>query len=314
MSPRRIAGAAGLGVLVAAAVAPAAADAHGLVGKQDLPIPAWLFTWAAAAVLILSFVGLAALWATPRLQHVEERRVLGVPRVAEILAGALGVALFAIVIYAGYAGAQEATANLTPEVVYVLFWVGIPFAGLLLGDVFRAFNPWLAVGKATGWLMRRVGGEEIEPLAYPGWLGRWPAVAGVLIFAWVELVYANKDDPSQLATMALAYAAVQLLGMSLFGARVWAGRGDAFSVYFGLFARISPLHWRDRELYVRPLLGGVPPLTPVAGCRHPVGRRGARPPRPMIPRNASRAGRSAPSGPMSAESQVAGLVGSMFQL
>jgi hypothetical protein len=53
--------------------------------------------------------------------------------------------------------------------------------------------------------------------------------------------------------------------MSLFGARTWADRGDAFGVYFGLFARISPLHWRDRSLYVRPLLGGAPPLTPVAG-------------------------------------------------
>jgi hypothetical protein len=87
----------------------------------------------------------------------------------------------------------------------------------------------------------------------------------VLAFAWVELVYAGKDDPSQLATMALAYAAAQLVGMSLFGARTWADRGDAFSVYFGLFARISPLHWRDRAVYGRPVLAGAPPLTAVPG-------------------------------------------------
>jgi hypothetical protein len=177
----------------------------------------------------------------------------------------LGVALFGVVVYAGYAGAQEATANVTPEMVYVIFWVGIPFASAVFGDVFRAFNPWLAIGKATGWVVRRAGGEEIEPLPYPSWLGRWPAVVGVLVFAWVELVYANKDDPSVLASMALAYAAVQLIGMSLFGARVWADRGDAFSVYFGLFARIAPLRWRDRAAYLRPLLAGAPPLTPVAG-------------------------------------------------
>ena len=83
-----------------------------------------------------------------------------------------------VVIYAGFAGAQEATANLAPTVIYVLFWVGFPFASVLFGDVFRAVNPWLAVGKAAGWVARRLGGESApEPLAYPEWLGRWPAVA-----------------------------------------------------------------------------------------------------------------------------------------
>jgi hypothetical protein len=87
----------------------------------------------------------------------------------------------------------------------------------------------------------------------------------VLIFAWVELVYANKDDPSQLAIMALAYAAVQLIGMSLYGVDAWSRRADAFGVYFSMFARIAPLHWRDRALYTRPPLAGAPRLTPVAG-------------------------------------------------
>ncbi|MCZ4494978.1 MAG: fenitrothion hydrolase [Conexibacter sp.] len=265
-SPVRRARRAALGVGVVALTLPASASAHGLVGKQDLPIPRWLFAWAAAVVLVASFVGLAVLWATPRLQQVVERRRFAIPRVLEVLAGALGVAAFAFVVYAGFAGSQAATANILPTVVYVYFWVAIPFVSAVFGDVFRAFNPWLAVGKATGWAARRLGGDAApEPLAYPARLGRWPAVIGVLIFAWVELVYANKDDPSQLAVMALAYAAVQLVGMSLYGVQAWSTRGDAFGVYFGMFARISPLHWRDRALYTRPVLGGCPPLAPVAG-------------------------------------------------
>jgi hypothetical protein len=254
-------------VAAAALVVPATASAHGLVGKQDLPIPRWLFAWAAAVVLVASFVGLAVLWATPRLQHVAEHRRFGIPCALEVLAGALGVAAFAFLIYAGFAGTQTATANIVPTVVYVIFWVGVPFLSVVFGDVFRAVNPWLAIGKATGWVMRRTGiaGEGVEPLPYPARLGRWPAVVGVLIFAWVELVYASKDDPSQLAVMALAYAAVQLVGMSLYGVEAWSNRGDAFGVYFGMFARISPLHWRDRALYTRPLLAGAPRLTPVAG-------------------------------------------------
>ncbi|MDX6700056.1 MAG: hypothetical protein QOF26_282 [Baekduia sp.] len=245
---------------------PATASAHGLVGKQDLPIPRWLFAWAAAVVLVASFVGLAVLWGSPRLQQVRERCRFAVPLAAEVLAGGLGVAFFVFMVYAGFAGTQADTANLEPTVVYVLFWVGIPFVSWLFGDVFRAVNPWLAVGKGTGWLVRRLGGGAApEPLPYPARLGRWPAAAGVLIFAWVELVYANRSDPSQLSVMALAYAAVQLVGMSLYGVDAWSRRGDAFGVYFGMFARIAPLHWHDRALYTRPFLSGAPRLTPVAG-------------------------------------------------
>ncbi|WCB95626.1 hypothetical protein DSM104299_04375 [Baekduia alba] len=245
---------------------PASASAHGLVGKQDLPIPRWLFAWAAAVVLVASFVGLAVLWATPRLQDVTERRRFDVPLALEILAGALGVAFFVYCMYAGFAGTQAATANILPTVIYVYFWVVIPFVSVVFGDVFRAINPWLAVGKATGWLAQRTGmADGIDPLPYPKWLGRWPAVIGVLVFAWVELVYSNKDDPSTLAIMALAYAATQLVGMSLYGVEAWSKRGDAFGVYFGMFARISPLHWRDGGLATRPVLAGCPKLAPVAG-------------------------------------------------
>src|SRR4051812_15325244 len=265
MTRLRWAAGAALGALALSAAAPQSALAHGLVGKQDLPIPRWLFAWAASLVLVFSFVGLAALWAKPRLQSVEERRLFGVPRALEVLAGALGVAAFAFVVYAGFAGQQSATENVVPTTVYVIFWVGLPFVSALVGDVFRAFNPWLAIGKAVGWVVRRVTDTVPEPLPYPERLGRWPAVAGVLVFAWVELAYANKDDPSQLAIMALLYAVIQLVGMSLYGVDIWSRRADAFSVYFGLFARISPLHWRDRAVFRRPPLAGAPPLSAVPG-------------------------------------------------
>lgn len=258
----------GAAVLTAGLVAfPALAEAHGLVGRQDLPIPRWLFAWAAAAVLVASFVALAVLWPKPRLENnPHERRVLALPRVLVPVCGAVGIALFALVVYAGLAGTQTPTANLAPTVVYVLFWVGLALVSLLFGDVFRAFNPWRAAGRAFGWVARRVAGDRLPaPLPYPARLGRWPAALGLLAFAWLELVYSGAEDPSVVAVAALLYAAAQLVGMSLYGTEAWSRNGDAFGVYFGLLARLGPIDWRGRELWLRPFLAGAAGLAVVPG-------------------------------------------------
>ncbi|HTE59863.1 MAG TPA: fenitrothion hydrolase, partial [Solirubrobacteraceae bacterium] len=149
--------------------------AHGIVGRADLPIPEAVFAAAAAAVLVVSFAALAALWSTPKLQRWPERRLLRLPVAADVLLGALGVFVLLVTAYAGFAGTASELDNLAPTMVYVAFWVGVPFASLLLGDVWRLISPWRAIGRAAGWLARRVGGEELPaPLAYPERLGRWP--------------------------------------------------------------------------------------------------------------------------------------------
>lgn len=255
--------------LLAAVAVPAPALAHGIVGKTDLPIPRWLFAWAAAVVLIISFVALATLWPKPRLENARRKVLLRYPAWLQVIPGAIGLALFGIVVYAGIAGEQISdTANLAPTSIYVTFWVGLAFASFLLGDVFRAFNPWRAFARAVAWVATKARGERglPEPLPYPPWLGRWPAALGILGFAWLELTYSRVDNrPSTLVYFALAYAAVQLLGMSLFGIETWESRGDGFSVYYNLFSRLSVFDWLRDRLEYRPPLSGVVKLTPLPG-------------------------------------------------
>jgi len=245
---------------------PPAALAHGLVAKTDLPIPTWLFAWAAAVVLLLSFVALGILWPTPRFTTSHAKRVLRVPAVLDVLCGAAGTAAFAFVVYAGYAGGQTAFGNILPTVVFVVFWVAVPFASVLLGDVFRAFNPWRAVARATGWTIGTLApGRRRAARPYPAWLGRWPAAVAILVFGWVELVWLDHDVPAGLSTLALTYAAVQLVAMARWGVEPWTSRGDGFAVAFNLFARLAPLDWRDGWLRRRPPLEGVVGLDPVPG-------------------------------------------------
>ena len=253
-----------LAIAAAALAAPVPAAAHGLVQRSNLPIPEWLFGWAASIVLVVSFVALAVLWPRPRL---EERgpwrplpggigRVLG-SRALEWLCGAIGVALLAIVLLAGYLGSGTALDNLAPTFILIVFWVGLVFASVLFGDVFRAFSPWRAIGRLLG------RPEGLRP--YPERLGRWPAAGGLLVFTWIELASGWGEDPALLVSAALGYTLLTLAAQIVWGVESWTRCGETFAVYFNLFARISPVETRERVVGLRPPLAGLPRLQPVPG-------------------------------------------------
>jgi hypothetical protein len=216
-------------------------------------------------VIVISFLAMFRL-RERRLGRVPKHELLTVPRALEWACGAVGVGIFAVVVYAGLRGEQNFTSNLAPTAVYVVFWVGIPIFSAFLGDLFRPFNPWRAVGRAGAALWRAGGGTPRALLgAYPAKVGRYPAAATLVAFAWLELVYPSKDDPHLLAILALVYAAAQLAGMAAFGIETWTARADGFSVYFSMIGSLAPLDWRGRRLSLRPPLLGARELEPLAG-------------------------------------------------
>ena len=250
-------------------VFPDVAGAHALVGKQDLPIPEWLFFWGAAVVLVVSFVALSVLWREPRLERDRwrplsaglSRVLLGTP--AQIVAGLIGVLLLGVTVWAGLRGTEAPDRNFAVTFVFVTFWLGFVVVSVLFGDVFRAFNPWRALARAVSGIFRAVAGQSPPPaLPYPERLGRWPAAVGLLAFVWLELVYGQSGfqavglTPRTVAIATLVYTAYTFVGMALFGIEKWCSRGETFSVYFGMFAELSPLEVRDRRLGRRPWLSG----------------------------------------------------------
>ena len=236
--------------------------AHGLVQRSSLPIPEIFFAWAAAIVLVVSFLALAALWPEPRLQSAGWRplpggvgRALG-SRPVQVLCGAVGIAVLVLVIVAGYTGPPEPLDNLAPTFILIVFWVGMAFVSTLFGDVFAAFSPWRAIGRVLFRRARR---------PYPERLGRWPAAAGLLVFTWIELASGWGEEPATLVTAALIYSAVTLGAMAVYGVDAWHRCGETFSVYFNLFSRLSVFERRDGVVGVRPLLSGLPRLGAEAG-------------------------------------------------
>ncbi len=261
-----------LALLAVAAALPAPAAAHGLVQRANLPLPEWLFGYAAAVVLVVSFLALAVLWPRPRLEQDRWRPLpagigrLLASRALEVAAGVLGVALLALVLVAGFAGTQNQLGNFAPTFVFITFWVGLAFASALFGDLFRALNPWRAIGRAVGALIRRARhGEPPPQRAYPARAGHWPATLGLLAFTWVELVSGWSEQPRTLAIVIALYSAATLAGQAVYGVETWTARGEPFSVYLNLLSRIAPFESRDRVVGVRPLLGGLPRLDIVPG-------------------------------------------------
>lgn len=237
---------------VAALVFAEAAGAHGLVGRRDLPVPTWLFAWAATTVLVVSFVGLGALWRKPRLADAEERRLLSVPRWLEVPIGVIGVGLLVLVLASGFFGVQIDTANFAPTAIFVGLWLAIPFASLLFGDIYAALNPIRAIGRAFGWAARKIAGDRLPaPLEMPERVGRWPAALMLLGYTWVELAFPGRSDPAQLAMLAAAFVVLQLVGAALCGTDRWVSRADPFAVWFGWVASLSPLKWDNGVLSLR---------------------------------------------------------------
>ena len=252
--------------------------AHALAARQDLPIPAWLFAWAASIVLIVSFYALSAGWRTSRFEADDwrplgsdglSRALLGVP--VQALCGLIGIFLLGVVIYSGLHGTDAPDRNFAVTFIFVTAWLGFPLFGVLLGDLFRAFSPWRAAGRAVGWGFRAIARQPPAHLPYPERLGRWPAAAGLVAFVWLEVVYGSTGgittaiSPHSTAVAALVYTIYTLGMMALFGVEKWCSRGETFAVYFGMFSTIGPLEVRGGRLGRRRPLSGTTKWAVVPG-------------------------------------------------
>ena len=236
--------------------------AHGIGNVQDLPIPAWMFYWGAAVVLVASFVMLGALWRQPLLAAHERGRAArdGFSRFVSgplrIVVQVISVLLFFLVWASALLGDTDPYRNLAPTWIYVIVWLGVPALSVLLGNVWRALSPWRALADAFVWLRER-GGGRAQPLAeYPEGLGRWPGAVVIFAFATLELAYSDSSSPRALAFAIALYTYVALFGMAAFGRDTWDRNGEGFAVLFGLLARIAPLHVADGAIRLRwPLTG-----------------------------------------------------------
>jgi hypothetical protein len=247
------------------------AHAHGIGVRYDLPIPLWLYLAGAGITVALSFAALAFFMRTVTASRDYVRVTVlwsgpanFVVSGAALAARTVGVGIYLMLIYAGLFGAQSPLKNIAPVMIWAVWWVGTLYVSALLGNVWALLNPLdtLFVRAEALYARLRPGRPLSRGLRYPEPLGAWPAVALLLVFIWMELVWEGSDHPAPLAAAMLAYSALTWTGMLLFGRAEWLCRGEVFSLVFGLLARFAPTEVRasrgsNRALALRPYAVGL---------------------------------------------------------
>jgi hypothetical protein len=251
---------------------PATAFAHGIGGRLDLPVPLSYFLAAGAVVLVVSFVALAVLWPTPRLQgdleyQPTEMRVRG-GGILSVL-GVLGLVLVVGQLVPPLLGLTRDTTRPTiaPVLLWVVFWLVVPFGSVLIGNWYSNINPWRSMSGVFG-----IGRSESGSITSK--LGVLPAAVVFVGLAWFELISGQSGSPATIGAAALGYTIVILVWVAVTGLETGLTTLDMFTIYNRLLSSISPigravdgrLVWRGwlRALPALPEWRGLPVFVVVA--------------------------------------------------
>jgi hypothetical protein len=202
------------------------------VGGGALPAPPWLLSYLGAFAILAAVAALRATWTTPRLARFDPtvQRPAAAASPLRPVGQVIGVALLGLVLLAAIVGPDSGAANIAPVAVLVIWWVGLPLACVLLGDVMRAINPFDAVVAIVD---RRADGPREDEAP------SWTSAAFLAAFAWFFVAYHRPGSPRSLAVFLVVYVLAAISGGLLWG-RAWLATGEGFGALSAAVARLSP--------------------------------------------------------------------------
>jgi hypothetical protein len=217
---------------------------HAFGARYDLPISLALYLYAAAGVVVVSFV-MVAIFAGERTGE----RAVRYPRLAapallaigrspvfRAVTSAIGALALLTVVVTGLFGSQNPVRNPSQYLTWIYFWAGLVILSGLVGNLWTLFNPWTALYDLV-----TLGRRPAPRLQLPDAIGVWPAAAVYLLFVLLELASGVANRPAVVATLAIVYTVITVAGMLLFGRDRWLGSAEAFTVLFSVIGRFGPV-------------------------------------------------------------------------
>ena len=156
---------------------------HGIGSVGDLPIPFDTVLNISGLVIVLTFVFLKVSWK----ESIFIKKEIFVTYNRPLIGKVFGWFLLSLLILPGLIGDENANTSITPLVIWVFFWIGVPVLGLFFGDVYAKFNP-LDIFKTPNTNPKSV----------------YIATASFLGLTWFELVWNKPGNPTHIGVVFLA--------------------------------------------------------------------------------------------------------------
>jgi hypothetical protein len=214
------------------------AEAHSFGVTYNLPIPFWMYAFAASATLALSFLMIGFFMSgggSKRVSRAIEIETV-VPRISWTIFRFLSVFLLALTILTGIFGTQRPLNNFSLTFFWVGFVLGFAYLTVLIGDVYDFINPWRVICDAIGRFHPKAFKGRVR---YPAWLAYYPALLLYMGFIWLELF--GHTTPRTLGLTLLGYTMLNFAAAACFGASAWFHYGEFFAVFLRLLGKISPI-------------------------------------------------------------------------
>jgi hypothetical protein len=230
------------------------------VSAGSLPAPAWLLGYIGAFAVLATALVLRSGWTTARLRAVSAEAFDDDAAWADDVGGGrrsdrrgrwiaghlVGGLLLVLTLYAALAGPSSPTDNVTTWAVFLGWWLVLPVACVLAGDLFRWINPFVPVVQWVESVRPNLPSREHLAPA-------WTAAVFLWVFEWYFVCAPAPLQPRTTGLLLLLYAAAAIGGGVFWGTR-WLMRGEGFG---GLSAGIAGL--------VRPRPGrGTGALLPIS--------------------------------------------------
>ena len=227
--------------------------AHPLTQRAELPLSALELSLLAVYVVVV--VAAVDAWrarsasvtaprtgpAAEETTHVED----GLPAAAGgpgfWIVRAVALAVFVFTIVAALVGDTSQVRNIAPALTIGAGWPLLTLAALVVGAVWRWLNPFDTLARPVAGLGAGEGSaRDGAGTGAPVW---WAVAPAALWMAYLT-VWPSALDPRTLGRAMVLYALLTLAGCLAVGRRTWLGRGEFFTVFFGLLSSARTMRRR----------------------------------------------------------------------